>query len=299
MAAPQESAAPGGTAGLGDRLVARIGFGAMQLTDHDGRSYDKRAATAILRRAVERGVNHIDTAQFYGAGACNELIRSALYPYAEDLVLATKVGAVYDETAGLLAAQRPGELRAQVEANLAALELDSLGVVNLRRVDAPPGIVAVGDQIVDLDDQLAELISLRDEGKIAAIGLSAVDAEQLRRALPAGIVCVQNLYNMLDRATEPVLNLCRANDIAWVPFFPLGSAFSNLPKVTDHPAVREAAATLGATPAQIGLAWQLAHYGHTLLIPGTTNPAHLDENLAAGEVHLDRDTLDRLDSTLS
>ncbi|MBU3061129.1 aldo/keto reductase [Nocardia sp. NEAU-G5] len=296
MAAHQEISAPGGTGRLGDVRVARIGYGAMQLADHHGRTYDKQAATAVLRRAVERGVNHIDTAQFYGAGVVNDLIRGALAPYPEDLVLATKVGAVYDEAARLLAAQRPRELREQVEANLKALGVHTLGVVNLRRTDMPPGIIAEGDQIVDLDDQLAELIALRDEGKIAGIGLSHVDTDQLRRALPAGVVCVQNMYNMLARSAEPVLDLCRAHSIAWVPYFPLGSAFEGLAKVTDHPAVREAAAALDATPAQIGLAWQLAHYTNTLLIPGTSNIAHLDENLAAGDVVLPPDLIATLDS---
>ncbi|WP_216898182.1 aldo/keto reductase [Nocardia alni] len=294
--ARQESVAPGGTALLGDRRVARIGFGAMQLADHHGRTYDKQVATAILRRAVERGVTNIDTAQFYGAGVVNDLIRSALSPYREDLVLATKVGAVYDEAARLLAAQQPRQLREQVEDNLAALNTSTLGVVNLRRADMPPGITAEGDQIVDLDDQLAELISLRDEGKIAGIGLSHVSVDQLRRALPAGIVCVQNMHNMLDRTSEPVLDLCRTQAIAWVPYFPLGSAFEGIPKVTDHPAVREAAIALGATPAQIGLAWELAHYPGTLLIPGTSNPDHLDENLAAGNVVLPPELLETLEN---
>lgn len=296
MAVQQEFGAPGGVAALGQRTVARIGYGAMQLADHHGRDYDRQAGIDILRRAVERGVNHIDTAQFYGAGAVNELIRAALSPYPADLVLATKVGAVYDPDARLLAAQQPKQLRAQVEANLVALEVDSLGVVNLRRADVPPGIVVEGDQIVDLDDQLAELTALRDEGKIAGIGLSHVSADQLRRALPAGIVCVQNLHSLLNRATEPVLDLCRAHDIAWAPYFPLGSAFPGLPKVTDHPAVASAAAALNATPAQIGLAWQLAHYDHTLLIPGTSNPSHLDENLAAGAIRLPADVMKTLDN---
>ena len=299
MAVQSEFTAPGGTASLGPRNVARIGYGAMQLTDHDGRDYDRQAGIDILRRAVELGVNHIDTAQFYGAGACNELIRAALSPYPADLVLATKVGAVYDADVRLLAAQRPEQLRAQVEANLVALGVDSLGVVNMRRADVPPGIIAEGDQVVDLDDQLAELTALRDEGKIAGIGLSHVSAQQLRQALPAGIVCVQNLHSLLNRSAELVLELCRDNDIAWVPYFPLGSAFPGFPKVTEHPAVLSAATALDATPAQIGLAWQLAHYDHTLLIPGTANPAHLDENLAAGSVHLPSDVIQTLDNLVA
>jgi hypothetical protein len=270
---------------LAGRPVARVGFGVMQL---ERSGVGKDAALAILRQAAGAGVNHFDTAQFYGP--CNELIREALAPYDDDLVLATKVGAAWDAGAKplpLIPAQRPDELRAQVEANLAVLGTERLGVVNLRRLDARPGIIAEGEQRVDLDDQLAELNALRDEGKIDGIGLSNVSAGQLRQALPAGIACVQNLYSALDRTAEPVLDLCREHDIAWVPFFPLGSAgFASTLRVTDDPTVAAIAAQLGATPAQVGLAWQLAHYDRTLLIPGTANPAHLAENLAAGDVKL-------------
>lgn len=277
--------APGGTVTLAGRPVARIGFGVMQL---ERAGVGKDAALAILRQAAGAGVNHLDTAQFYGA--CNELIREALAPYDDDLVLATKVGAVRDADAKplpLVPAQRPDELRAQVEANLAALGTERLGVVNLRRLDAKPGIIAEGEQRVDLDDQLAELNALRDAGKINGIGLSNVSAGQLRQALPAGVACVQNLYSALDRTAEPVLDLCREHDIAWVPFFPLGSAgFASTLRVTDDATVAAIAAELGVTPAQVGLAWQLAHYDRTLLIPGTANPAHLAENLAAGDIKL-------------
>ena len=286
--------APGGTAKLAGRPVARIGFGVMQL---ERSAVGRDAALAILRQAVGAGVNHLDTAQFYGA--CNELIRAALAPYDDALVLVTKVGAVRDAAAKplpLVPAQRPAELRAQVEANLASLGTERVGVVNLRRLDAPPGIIAAGEQRVDLDDQLAELSALRDEGKIGGIGLSNVSADQLRQALPAGIACVQNSFSVLDRTAEPVLDRCREHDIAWVPFFPLGSAgFAKLPKATDDPTVTAVAAELGVTPAQIGLAWQLAHYGNTLLIPGTANPAHLAENLAAGAINLPESSVAALD----
>ena len=142
-------------------------------------------------------------------------------------------------------------------------------MVNLRRLDLGPGLTAEGDQIVDLDDQLAEMIALRDEGKIGAIGISNVPLEILERALPAGIVCVQNAYSLLNRAQEDLLDLCVAEDIAWVPYFPLGSSFPGFPKVADDPAVRSIAAALGATPSQVGLAWLLAHSPNTLLIAGT------------------------------
>ena len=283
--------APGGTAQLAGRTVVRIGFGAMQL---EVRAVDADAAVAILRQAAGAGINHIDTAQFYGA--CNALIRAALGPYPSDLVLVTKVGADRDSNGKLVPAQRPAELRAQVEANLAALGIERVGVVNLRRVDAAPGIIASGEQLVDLDDQLAELTALRDAGKIGGIGLSNVSAGQLRQALPARIACVQNSYSVLDRAAEPVLDLCRAHAIAWVPFAPLGSAgIRGLSKVTDDPAVTAIAAELGVTPAQVGLAWQLAHYDSTLLIPGTADPDHLAENIAAGSIKLPAEALASLD----
>jgi pyridoxine 4-dehydrogenase len=289
--------APGGTGHLGDRTVARIGFGAMQLVERfDGRPpVAEDIALTVLKDAAGHGVDHIDTAEFYGEGTANQRIRAALFPYAESLALVTKVGA---ERAGktLVAAQRPEQLRAQVEANLTTLGTDHLAAVNLRRADAPPGIVAEGDQRVDLDAQLAELIALRDEGKIGGIGLSAVTAAQLRQALPAGIVGVQNLYSLVDRTAEDVLDVCREHGIAWVPFFPLGSSHPQFPKVTDHPAVIAAADRLGVTPAQVGLAWLLAHYDNTLLIPGTADPAHLAQNVAAGEVRLDAEALAALDA---
>ena len=184
---------------------------------------------------------------------------------------------------------RNGEqLRAQIEADLATLGAGQVGVVNLRRLDAQPGLIAEGDQRVDLDSQLAELAALRDAGKIGAVGLSNVSASQLRQALPAGIACVQNAYSLLDRSAEPVLELCREHDIAWVPFFPLGSGFPNRPRVTGSPIVVSIARELGATPAQVALAWLLAHYDNMLLIPGTSDPAHLAENIAAGSLRLPR-----------
>ena len=286
---------PGGTTTLAGHPVARVGFGAMQLAERFGRpAVDKDTAVGILRAAVDGGVNHIDTAQFYGPGTANELIRAALHPYPADLVLVSKVGAAYD--GGLVLAQRPEQLRAGVEANLATLGVERLAVVNLRRADAQPGVIASGEQVVDLDSQLAELVALRDAGKIGGIGLSNVSVEQLRQALPAGIVCVQNSHSLLDRVSEPVLDLCREHEIAWVPFFPLGSGFPGLPKVTDQAVVLAVAERLGVTPAQVGLAWHLVHYSRTLLIPGTASPVHLAENLAAGDVVLDAEAVAALES---
>jgi aryl-alcohol dehydrogenase-like predicted oxidoreductase len=284
------TSAPDGTAQLAGRTVARIGFGAMQL---EQRAVGPDTALAILRLAVREGINHIDTAHFYGP--CNTFIHDALAPYPDDLVLVSKVGADREADGKLVPAQRPEQLRAQIEANLATLGAGHVGVVNLRRLDAQPGLIAEGDQRVDLNSQLAELTALRDAGKIGAIGLSNVSANQLRQALPAGIACVQNLYSILDRSAEPVLELCREHGIAWVPFFPLGSGFPNRPKATDNPTVVSIAKELGATPAQVALAWLLAHYDNTLLIPGTSDPAHLAENIAAGSLRLSRASVTALD----
>jgi pyridoxine 4-dehydrogenase len=284
---------PGGIGRIGVKTVARVGYGAMQLFEA---SFDD--AVTVLRRAVELGVNHIDTASFYGPGEVNRRIREALAPYPDDLVIVSKVGARYsgDGPVPLAAAQRPAELRAAVEDDLRQLGLDSVPVVNLRRLDLGPGLQAEGDQIVDLDDQLAEMIALRDEGKIGAIGISAVPLEVLLRALPAGIVCVQNAYSLLDRAQEKMLDLCVAEGIAWVPYFPLGSAFAGFPNVADNPVVAEVAGEIGATGAQVGLAWLLAHAPNTLLIPGTRSIAHLEENVATANVALSADALARLDA---
>jgi pyridoxine 4-dehydrogenase len=280
--------APGGRFMIGGAPVARIGYGAMQLAGPGGRpAPDPARAREVLRRALELGINHVDTASFYGDGLANRLIREALHPYPDGLVLVSKVGAAEDASGALSAAQRPEQLRAQVETDLRQLGVERLGAVNLRRLDHPPGILAEGDQLVDLDSQLAELVALRDEGKIGAIGLSAVSLEQLRQALPIGVACVQNVYSLLDRSGEPLLELCRQEGIAWVPFFPLGSAFPGRPKVTDRPEVIAIADRLDATPAQVGLVWLLVRAPNVLLIPGTTSPEHLQENIAADALELD------------
>lgn len=284
---------PGGTGTLGDHVVARIGYGAMalgrQLPDHD--------AAAVLRRAGELGINHIDTASFYDDGVVNQRIRDALTPYADTLVIVSKVGArPATGPVPLTLAQHPAELRATVELDLAGLGLDQIPVVNLRRADIGPGVIAEGDQVVDLDDQLAEMITLRDEGKIGAIGLSNVDLATLRRALPAGIACVQNAYNLLNRTHEDELALCIEAGIAWVPFFPLGSAFPGFPKVADNAVVQQVAGEIGATGAQVGLAWLLAHAPNILLIAGTASVTHLEQNVAAGEIRFSAAQLAALDA---
>ncbi|MFJ9773962.1 aldo/keto reductase [Kitasatospora sp. NPDC101157] len=285
------------TASIAARTVFRIGYGALQLD----RLHDRRdEAVALLRRAVELGVDHVDTAEFYGFGFANNVIREALRP-EDDVLVVTKVGA--DPNPGgqlpLRLAQRPEQLRASVEDNLRSLGVDRLAVVNLRRLDTGPGLRPEGDQIVDLDDQLAVMTALRDEGKIGAIGLSSVTLDGLRRALPAGIVCVQNAYSLVARDDEALLRLCADEGIAWVPFFPLGGAFPGLPKATDEPVVHAVAASMGITPAQVGLAWLLHHAPHVLLIPGTADPAHLEANIAVSEITFDAATLATLDNIQS
>lgn len=288
-------AARAGAYRLGTREVAKIGFGAMQLQRCAGR---KAEAVALMRRAVELGVDHIDTAAFYGDGFVNDVIRDLLRA-APDLVIATKVGA--DPNPGgpvpIRPAQRPEQLRASVEANLASLGVGQLPLVNLRRLDVSPTLPAEGDQIVDIDDQLATMIALRDAGKIGAIGLSAVDSDRLKRALPAGIACVQNAYSLVSRRYEAMLDICAAHEIAWVPFFPLGGAyFPEWPKVAEQPAVVRVAARMGVTPSQLSLAWLLAHRPNILLIPGTANARHLEENIASASIVLDEDAIAALDA---
>lgn len=297
MTNPTESPRPGGTTVLAGRTVSRIGYGAMQL---DRLRSDRDSAARLLRRAVELGVDHIDTAEFYGFGFMNEIIGEAVRP-EDDVTIVTKVGweADGDGPMPLRLAQRPEQLRESVEQNLRSLRMDQLPVVNLRRTDAGPTLPAPADQIIDLDDQLAELLAMRDEGVIGDIGLSTVSLEVLERALPAGLVCVSHAYSLVDRTAEALLDLCVANGITWVPYFPLGSAFPGFPKVADEKAVRSIAAELSVTPAQVGLAWLLHRTPDILLIPGTASIGHLEANIAAGDICLDSDMLDELDQVSS
>jgi aryl-alcohol dehydrogenase-like predicted oxidoreductase len=290
----------GGVFLLAGRPVPRVGYGMGQLARRAATAEGWTDAVGLLRRAFELGVRHFDTAQFYGDGLANQLLRDAFREVREQVVLATKTGArpVPGAAVPLTAAQQPHELRDAVEANLAALGTDRLDVAYLRRMDYRPGLLAEGEQIVPLADQLAEMAALRDEGKILGIGLSHITLEQFRTALPAGIVGVQNIYHLLDRTFEPLLAACRDNHIAWVPYFPLGGGggYAELPKVTNDPVVRTVAEDLDASPTQIGLAWQLTHTPNTMLIPGTGSVDHLVENTAAGALTLETDTLARLDA---
>jgi pyridoxine 4-dehydrogenase len=284
------------TYSLGSLTVQRIGFGAMQLPGPGvfGPPRDRAEAIAVLRRAIELGVDHIDTAQFYGPDVSNDLIREALYPYPAGLVLVSKVGAFRDDKGGWLPGQRPDQLRSAVEDNLRSLGVERLGAVNLRLTDHPE---AGADQQVPLEDQLAEMVALREEGKIAGVGISTATGAQVQQAIDqADIVCVQNAFSLINQSDADVLALCHDNGIAYVPYFPLGSAFPNTPKVTDNAAVRAVAERLGASPAQVGLAWLLAQRDNILLIPGTSRVAHLEQNMAVADLTLSADDIAELET---
>ncbi|HEY3021314.1 MAG TPA: oxidoreductase [Solirubrobacteraceae bacterium] len=284
------------TALLGDRPVRRIGFGAMQLAGPGvfGPPRDPDEARAVLRRAVELGVDHIDTSQYYGPDVVNDLIREALHPYPEGLRLVTKVGARRDERGGWLPAVQPDELRAGVEANLRSLRVERMDLVNLRLMEGE------GAPAVPLADQLGALEELRGEGKLDLIGVSNVSRPRVEEALGlADLAGVQNGYSILDRSSEDVLELCRERDLAFVPFFPLGSAFTGGPaKLAADPIVSRVAARRGATPSQVALAWLLHRDERILLIPGTSSVAHLEQNLAAADVSLDADDLAELEGVV-
>jgi len=285
---------------LGQFTVYRIGFGAMQLPGPGvfGAPRDHDQAIAVLRRAVELGVDHIDTAQFYGPDVANELIREALAPYPDTLALVSKVGARRDDNGGWLPAHEPDDLRRDIEVNLAALGVDQLAAVNLRVMDADTESTQPGRVNPELfDRQLSAMIEARDEGLIAGIGLSNVTLEHLQIALArTDIACVQNAFNLVDRTSAPVLDACAERGIAFVPYFPLGSGFAADNPVLGNPVVRRTAERLGHTPAQIALAWTLAVSPNVLLIGGTSSVGHLEENMAVADVELDEDTVDELTS---
>jgi len=284
---------------LAGHQVNRIGFGAMQLPGPHvwGPPKDRNTALSVLKTAIELGVNHIDTAQYYGPDVSNQLIKEALHPYPENLVLVSKIGAQRDATGGWIPAQRPEELVSGVEDNLRCLKTERISVVNLRMMPSIPGGGAIPEnQQVLLDDQIAAMIELREAGKIEQFGISNASMEQVQKAIPAGIACVQNAYSLLNRKDEDILQLCLQHQIAWVPFFPLGSAgFPGMNQVTKHPLVLQIASQLEVTPAQVGLAWLLHHAPNILLIPGTSSPAHLKQNMEAGKISLNTQLLNALD----
>jgi pyridoxine 4-dehydrogenase len=257
---------------------------------------DHGQAIAVLRRAVELGVDHIDTAQFYGPDVANELIREALHPYGADLALVSKVGGRRDDTGGWLPAHEPEELRRGIEDNLRTLGVDRLAAVNLRVMDPEADPSQPGRVNPELfDRQLTAMIQARDDGLIAGIGLSNITIEHLQSAVGrTEIVCVQNAFNLVDRTSQPVLGECAERGIAFVPFFPLGSGFAADNPVLGNPVVRRKAEELGRTPAQIALAWTLTYSPNILLIPGTSSVRHLEENMAVADIELGQDTVNEL-----
>ncbi|HTP18841.1 MAG TPA: oxidoreductase [Solirubrobacteraceae bacterium] len=281
------------TSFLGDKPINRIGFGAMQLAGPGvfGPPRDPDAVRAVLRRAIELGVDHIDTAQYYGPDVVNDLIREALYPYPESLKLVTKVGGRRDDQGAWLPAQSPAELRAGVEDNLRSLRVERIDLVNLRLMTAE----TAGDLLAE---QLGTLEDLRAEGKLDLIGISEAGIDAVGRALDlVDIAEVQNAYSVVNRSGEQVLELCIEREIAFVPYFPLGSAFSGGPRqLAQDPAVAEVAKRRGITVTQVALAWLLSRYERILLIPGTSSVQHLEENMAAADVELDDQDLAELET---
>jgi pyridoxine 4-dehydrogenase len=279
---------PGGRYRVGDLDLTRIGYGAMQLAGPGvfGPPEDRDAAIAVLREVVELGINHIDTADFYGPHVTNELIREALAPYPDDLHIVTKVGARRDEQGGWPFARTPAELREQVHDNLRRLGLDALDVVNLRlgAVEGPvPGSLA---------PQFEALAELQQQGLIGHLGLSTVTAGQVAEAQSiAPVVCVQNLYNIARRQDDPLVDLTARQGIAFVPYFPLGG-FSPL----QSDALEYVAKRLDATPMSVALAWLLQRSPNILLIPGTSSVQHLRENVAGAGLVLPEDAIAELDA---
>jgi pyridoxine 4-dehydrogenase len=269
------SVEPSGAFRLGDRLVRRLGYGAMRLSGPGifGPPSDPKTAVAVLREAVSSGVNHIDTSDYYGPHITNQLIREALHPYPDDLVIVTKIGARRGDDASWLPASSPAELTQAVHDNLRNLSLDVLDVVNLRNM---LGVEA------SMDAPLMVLADLQRQGLVRHIGLSNVTPAQVaagRRICE--IVCVQNHYNVAHRNDDALIDRLAADRIAYVPFFPLGG-FTPLQSST----LSDVAVRLGATPMQVALAWLLRRAPHILLIPGTSSLAHLRENMTAATLRL-------------
>lgn len=286
------SAAAAGTWTLGDLTVNRMGFGAMRLTGsaafHLGTPSDRGRAIAVVRRAVELGVDHIDTAAFYFSRlrSANELINSALAPYPDDLVIATKVGPARDASGEWAVSARPDELRGHVEENLRQLGRDHLDLVNLRVMSQ-----------VSVSEHFGALAELRDAGLVRHLGLSNARPEHLTEARAiAPVVCVQNRYGVDARADQGMLRTCAELGIAFVPFYSIaGDGREPGAARTDHAEIHAVAQAHGATPAQVRLAWTLHQGPHVLAIPGTGNPDHLADNIAAGGLRLTEDDIRRLD----
>ncbi|MBY8879164.1 oxidoreductase [Actinacidiphila acidipaludis] len=278
---------PGGTYPVAGLTLTRFGYGAMQLAGPGvfGPPADRDAAVAVLRAAVDLGIRHIDTADFYGPHVTNEIIREALAPYPDDLHIVTKVGARRDDQGNWLHARTPAELVQQVHDNLRRLGLDVLDVVNLRLggLDSPePGSLA---------EQFGALAELRQQGLIRHLGLSTVDADQLAEAQAiAPVVCVQNFYNIANRQDDALVDSTARQGIAYVPYWPLGG-MSPLQSDTLH----KVAARLESTPMSVALAWLLRRSPNMLLIPGTSSASHLRENIAGAALELPADAVVELD----
>src|ERR1700761_660933 len=293
VSSPVLDASAAGTWRLGDRTVNRLGFGAMRLTGSlpfgQGAPSDRAQSLAVPRRAVELGVNHIDTAAFYFSPlrAANELINAALAPYRDDLVIVTKVWPGRDPWGeGYWA--RPDQLRGQVEENLRQLGRDHLDVVNLRRQRSQDSI----------GPHFAALAELREAGLVRHLGVSDVTVAQLDEALAiAPVACVQNRYSINDRTHDPVLRACAERGIAFVPFFTVaGDRRQSGGAGTESPQLLQVAKRHGATAAQVRLAWTLHQAPNVLVIPGTGSSVHLEENVAAASLSLDADDLALLDA---
>lgn len=277
------------TFSLGSQFVNRLGYGAMQLAGPGvfGPPKDRHAAISVLREALALGVNHIDTSDFYGPHVTNQIIREALHPYADDLVIVTKIGARRDDKGGWLPAFSAEELKQAVHDNLRNLGLDALDVVNMR--------VMIGDGHApregSIEASVSVLAELQQQGLIKHIGVSNVTPTQVAEARKiANIVCVQNEYNIAHRRDDELIDTLARDGIAYVPYFPLGG-FSPL----QSSALNEVASSLNATPMQVALAWLLHRSPNILLIPSTSSVTHLQENMAAGQLTLPEDALATLD----
>ncbi|MEU8149749.1 aldo/keto reductase family oxidoreductase [Nonomuraea sp. NPDC048901] len=278
---------PGGTWTLGDLSVTRFGYGAMQLAGPGvmGPPADHDSALAVLREAVDLGITHIDTSDAYGPHVTNQLIREALHPYPESLHIVTKVGAIRDQQGGWPPARQPDELRRSVHENLKTLGLEVLDLVNLRLGNAE------GPQPGSLAEPFETLVELQRQGLIRHLGVSNATAEQVAEARAiAPIVCVQNMYNLAYRQDDGLIDTLAEAGIAYVPFFPLGG-FSPL----QSAALSTVATRLDTTPKAVALAWLLRRSPNILLIPGTSSPAHLRENVAGTRVSLSDRELAELD----
>ena len=278
-----------GTYRLGDRDVKRMGYGAMQLAGPGvfGPPKDREQAIAVLRKAVASGVNHIDTSDYYGPHVVNQIIREALSPYSDNLVLVTKLGARRGDDASWLPALEPGELVAGLHDNLRNLGVDTMEVVNLRIVGSvhEPTDGSIARQV----EALAEL---QRKGLVRHLGLSNVTRSQIEEARTiTPVVCVQNHYNLVHRADDELIDWLAEQGIAYTPFFPLGGF---TPLQSDE--LSSIATEIGATPMQAALAWLLQRSPNILLIPGTSSLAHLRENLAAAQLQLSDEVVERLDA---